>query len=864
MRYITFCEPERKTYRFVVLVPGLDRKAIQDAYITPAGLDPKDVLAIELMTTGKKTPVKEMKRFLDEEIYPALSHIQAEYLIVGDANYFKVLSGETKADMNIGYVCKTPHGQNCVYVPNFKSIFYDPAPVKAKIKQSMNALLDHQTGDYTAPGSSIIKFAAYPQTVQEIRAWLDRLYQMDVDLTADIEAFSLRHTEAGIGTISFAWNQGEGIAFPVDLLPHPIDRQIVRGMLRTFFTHFKRKMIWHNISYDVYVLIYQLFMDNLIDTSGLLDGLEIMMRNFDDTKIITYLATNSCAGNTLGLKDNAQEFAGNYAVEDIKDITKIPLADLLQYNLVDTLSTWYVRNKYYDRMVNDQQLDIYENLMKPALLDIIQMQLTGLPIDLKEVAEARAMMEKERDRAVGVIRMINYIGAFEYHQKEKLVAKKNASYKKKVISISDISDSEIALNLNSPNQLQELLYEYLNLPVLDRTDSKQPATGRKSLKKLKAHTDDPLIKELLDAIIDFKDVDKILTGFIPAFEAATLGPDGQYYLFGFFNLGGTVSGRLSSNGPNLQNLPASGSRYAKIIKKCFRAIKGYLFVGLDFASLEDRISALTTKDPQKLKVYTDGYDGHAMRAVAYFGDQMPDIDPNSVESVNSIAEKGHKYGHFRQDSKVPTFLLTYGGTWIGIMEQCGFSKEKAQSIEANYHKLYTVSDQWVSDKLDQASKVGYVTVAFGLRVRTPLLHQVIRGNKATPFEAEAEGRTAGNALGQSYGLLNTRAASAFMKKVRAHPEYRLMIRPCAQIHDAQYYLIPDNINCLFWMNKHLVEEVKWQDDPAIYHPEVKLGGELSIFYPSWAEELSLPNNLNHEIFQDKLNAHLEKYCPQAA
>jgi hypothetical protein len=98
----------------------------------------------------------------------------------------------------------------------------------------------------------------------------------------------------------------------------------------------------------------------------------------------------------------------------------------------------------------------------------------------------------------------------------------------------------------------------------------------------------------------------------------------MHYLYGNFNLGGTVSGRLSSNNPNLQQIP-SGSTYAKLIKQCFVAPKGMLFVGADYASLEDRIDALLTKDTNKIKVYTDNFDGHSLRAHAYFGESMPDI-----------------------------------------------------------------------------------------------------------------------------------------------------------------------------------------------------------------------------------------------
>ena len=260
--------------------------------------------------------------------------------------------------------------------------------------------------------------------------------------------------------------------------------------------------------------------------------------------------------------------------------------------------------------------------------------------------------------------------------------------------------------------------------------------------------------------------------------------------------------------------------------------------------MEDRVSAVTTKDPNKVKVYTDGFDGHSLRAYSYFGDQMQGI-VDTVESINSIQSL---YKGLRQDSKAPTFALTYQGTYITLVKNCGFTEEMAKQIESKYHELYKASDEWIADKLNQASKCGYITAAFGLRVRTPLLHQVIRGNRKTPFEAEAEGRTAGNALGQSWCLLNTRACTEFMSKVRAS-KYRNDIRPSAHIHDAQYYLVRDDIGAVMFTNEHLVKAVEWNDHPDIYHPEVGFGGELSVFYPSWANEIGIPNNATKpEIF----------------
>jgi len=886
MRHLTF-GPYTGSYRIAILVNDIRQEEIKRAYITPYALNENDVIVISLHQSPgkKKTPVAEMKAYISEELAPTLNDLGIEFLLVADGEYFKTMTKTAKVDAAIGYVLDTEFGPwKTIYVPNYRTIFYDPIKVNQRIDIGISAMQSWMQGIYQRPGVDIIKFAEYPSTAEDIGAWLDRLLEMDCDLTVDIETFSLKHYSAGIGTIGFAWSKTEGIAFPVDILDDEEHSRIVREMLRDFFMKFKRKAIYHRIAFDVYVLIYQLFMKDLLDNKGMLLGLETMLRNWDCTQLISYLATNSCAGNKLGLKIQAQEYAGDYAQEEIKDIRKIPLPQLLQYNLVDCLATWFVHEKNSKKMIADQQLDIYQSVFQPAIIDIIQMQLTGMPMDMEQVAKVKMALQGIYDDAILRIRSSALIQNFESILADDWVIKRNQELKVKRVTTADYKDE---FNPGSGPQLIKLLYDLIGLPVLERTETKLPATGGKTLTKLINHTEDPDVKDLLSALIDFKSVEKILNTFIPVFETAQKGPDDWYWLFGFFNLGGTVSGRLSSSEPNLQNLPANVymslsaalmERFGdvlrpyfkdgklslgKLIKSCFKAPPGWFFCGIDFASLEDRISALTTKDPNKLKVYTDGFDGHSLRAVSYFGDDMPDIDPNSVDSVNSLSIKGSPYAHLRQDSKTPTFLLTYGGTYIGIMQQLGWSEEKAKSVEAKYHALYEVSDKWVSDKLDQACKDGYVTVAFGLRVRTPLLNQVVRGTSRTPFQAEAEGRTAGNAMGQSWCLLNSRAGSEFMEHVRICA-LRNEIKPCAQIHDAQYYLVRDNIDVIHYTNKYVVKACQWQDHPDIWHDEVKLGGELSIFYPDWSQEVTIPNDATQEEIYSVFEKHICQMAEKAA
>lgn len=857
MRYMVF-GPEKDVYPVAIFT-----RYLKDQELRPyLGGVAQDTVAFAI-ETGPKAKNDEIKEFLREHL-PVLLSLGTQYILVTEASIFKVLTKQQQVSKVAGYVFPCTFEAftnfNVLYMPSPGQLTYDPSLVQ-KLNQGMQALYAHRQGNYMPPGMEIIKQEIYPQTLEEIADWLNKL--VDVELAIDIEAFSLKHHDAGIGTISMAWNENEGIAFAVDYQPipgatsAPFGRQVrnepVRALLREFFRKRFAGTMYHNISYDVYILIYQLFMNDLLDTSGLLDGLETMLRNWEDTQLITYLATNTCAGNHLSLKEQAQAFAGNYAM-DVVDITTVPLPDLLRYNLVDALSTWYVFKKNGPIMLRDQQQDIYENLFKPCIWEIIQMQLTGMPVHMPKVLEGKAIMEADREAAMANLVQSPFLRQAEAILNQRWVDKRNSELKVKRVSLADAKE---VFNFNSPPQLQMLIYEIMGLPVIDYTDSKQPATGMETLESLQSHTQDPHIIEMLGWLIEFKQVGKLLSDFVPSFEKAVLASDGYHYVFGFYNLGGTLSGRLSSNNPNMQNLPSSntkfkGEYYSKIIKSMFRAPPGWLLVGIDFASLEDRISALTTKDPNKLKVYTDGYDGHSLRAFYYFREKMPDIE-ETLESINSIQKK---YKGIRFDSKAPTFALTYQGTWKTLVNNCGFSVELAKQVEERYHLMYAVSDKWVQDRLDIARQVGYVVVAFGLRLRTPLLAMTKPGQRQSPMAA-AEGRTAGNAMGQSYCLLNSRAANAFMKRVRAS-EYREDVKPASQIHDAQYYLVRDDAKLLAWMNHYLVLEVQWQELPEIQHPDVKLGGELSIFYPSWAHELAIPNGASEDQIFQLAQEHINK------
>jgi DNA polymerase-1 len=621
---------------------------------------------IYLNQTKKKTPAAEIKEYLND-LLPHLIDAGIKLLVVTQADYFKVLTRQSKTDATIGDIVPTiVPGLSATYCPTYARIFYDPDKTREKIKISLESVARWMDGDTARIGSSIIHREYYPQTEQEILDALDDLYSRQQDLTCDIEGFSLKHYDAGIGTITFCWNEHEGVAFAIDYAVDPDDPSMgiqiknikIRAALKRFFEVFRQKIIYHNICYDGYVLVYQLFMDHLLDQEGMLYGLEVILKNWDCTQLIAYLATNSCAGNELGLKTLAQSYAGNYAQTDIHDIRMIEKSELLRYNLVDGLATWFVYNKHRPIMIADDQEEVYQKIFRPAVKDIIQMQLTGMPLNMDKVKKLDVKLQAESDSDQRQMESLPLVVSFMDTILDEYVAKKNAEYKKKVITKADVKPGVIVFNPNSPVQLQRLLYseDFLGLPVLDYTDTKQPATGADTLEKLVNHTTDQQTKDFLEVLIHYKASAIIISTFLPAFLQAQQGDDGWHYLFGNFRLGGTASGRLSSNNPNLQNIPSSGStavkkRLAKMIKECFEAPPGWLFVGLDFDSLEDKISAVTTNDPQKIKVYSDGYDGHCLRALAYFGEQMPDIElcPPSATAYSGIVEGKTIYFHSEEE-----------------------------------------------------------------------------------------------------------------------------------------------------------------------------------------------------------------------
>ena len=241
-------------------------------YLGSRGVSQDRVVALTLEYNDQgKAPVKFIKEYL-EHLMPALDSLQSNLLYVADSNYFKVLTGQSKAEPHHGYVlpCKLNgyEHMNVVLGINYQALIYNPE-LKSKLENSLDALSGWLDGTYQPPGTGIIHSAEYPVGHVAIKEALQKLHQYP-SLTCDIEAFSLRFNEAGIGTIAFAWDEHNGVSFAVDYKPYPepidgmygeyINNVEVKRLLKKFFTEYKGSITWHNGSFDIKIIIYELWM----------------------------------------------------------------------------------------------------------------------------------------------------------------------------------------------------------------------------------------------------------------------------------------------------------------------------------------------------------------------------------------------------------------------------------------------------------------------------------------------------------------------------------------------------------------------------------------------------------------------------
>ena len=503
---------KKSSFKLAILIKdsGFNPQKISKHYmshIVNAGFKKKDVLALSLEYNGAKRVIaKEAKEYLENNIYPICKQRGVKVLMVADAQYFKFITNQVMKDISQNYtqcIHKDYIGFTVIPVVNYMSFFANPLAADT-VYLNFGALYNAY---YDLPmhiEKGIVKNLELPQKPKDIKKALKAINKFK-KLTVDIEGFSLFFVDAGIATISFSQDDKSSTAFYCDYMPkkvwkkyyrkfpviteYPdvkavrINNVIVREILYDFFITNSSRYIYHNSNYDAKNIIYAVFMkEDISNIKKLIKGLSAMLDNHEDTYILCYLALNSVSTVHLDLKSNTEEFMGNYGI-DVKDITVHTPEKILGYNAQDTIATYHLYEKYKGIPKLYNQLYLYWGIYTPLQITTIQMELMGMGMKISRVHalynKMSNIIENQRETIIG----LPIVGVFLWKEVIAAWIKKLKETKQLTPSITKI-DKEVGFNLNSNPQLSRFLFDFLKLPVLEKTPKGKPSMKGKVIDKL--------------------------------------------------------------------------------------------------------------------------------------------------------------------------------------------------------------------------------------------------------------------------------------------------------------------------------------------------------------------------------------------
>lgn len=545
--FSTDVDTDHLTYAILIKDSAFNQSDLRTNYVNNILIPPEEAVAFNLAYMNDKISAKEGKENT-LELLEGIDSLGITTLYIADTNYFKFFTGVKKVSQHRGEVVpvsiKDYTHISCILGINHRATLYDPKQ-RDVLMDSIDTLNTHLSGTHTKKEVYIKESTL--QTTIDTTALMNMLDKLEAhpELAIDIETWgpkegdALRFNKNTLESIAFSWSIDSGYAALIQGDKDSLD------ILKQFFINYTGKCIYHNGLFDIKHIIFHCFMDHPSDFQGMFYGIEVMTRHIDDTMIMTYLATNSTSGNELGLKVNTHEFTGNYA-EDVKNVRLLSVPDLLKYNLIDTLATFWLHKKQSTALIVDGQVDVYKNTFLPAIPVLLEMMLIGLPMDMTRVSEVKNILSIKRLASMTTIENHPLVKQAVFLLAASSMREANLKLKRK---LKPITDFIVPFNPGSNKQKSVLLYDIMKLPILDTTDSGLPSCSGKTIKKLFNHLVDPKDIELLEAFIGYLDTDKILGTFIKAFEEFEFIRGDTSWLNGNQKLGGTLSGRLSSSEP---------------------------------------------------------------------------------------------------------------------------------------------------------------------------------------------------------------------------------------------------------------------------------------------------------------------------
>ncbi|MFW9738307.1 DNA polymerase I [Vibrio parahaemolyticus] len=486
-------------------------------------------------------------------------------------------------------------------------------------------------------------------------AWLEKLKAAEL-FAFDTETDSLDYMVANLVGLSFAIDEGMAAYVPVahDYLdaPEQLDRDWVLEQLKPILEDDAQAKVGQNLKYDASVLARY--------------GIEMKGIKYD-TMLASYVY-NSVGGkhdmDSLALRFlqhsciSFEQIAGKG--KNQLTFNQIELEQASPYAAEDADVTLRLHNRLFANIEQDEKLkSVYEEIEMPLVPVLSRIERTGVLIDDMKLSaqsvEIAARLEELEQKAY------------------------------------EIAEQEF--NMNSPKQLQAILFEKMGLPVVKKTPSGTPSTNEEVLQELAL--DYPLPK----LILEYRGLAKLKSTYTDKLPKMINPSTGRVHTS--YHQAVTATGRLSSTDPNLQNIPIRNEE-GRRIRQAFVAPAGYKVLAVDYSQIELRIMAHLSGDQALLDAFRDGKDIHAATAAEIMG--------VSIDQVSSEQ---------RRRAKAVNFGLIYGMSAFGLAKQLGIPRGEAQAYMDKYFERYPGVMQYMEDTRSAAADKGYVETIFGRRLHLP-------------------------------------------------------------------------------------------------------------------------------------------------
>jgi len=303
------------------------------------------------------------------------------------------------------------------------------------------------------------------------------------------------------------------------------------------------------------------------------------------------------------------------------------------------------------------------------------------------------------------------------------------------------------------------------------------------------------LKKCVDVLIDHSNSAIIKRNFVKNFYKHTI--DGV--LYGSFKLFGAKSFRLTSNSPNLLNLPSTGSIYARAVKQCFVAKPEHIFYIVDLQALEDRVIANLSGDKNKISIFLDGIDSHCLNSYYYYKEKIEkflerqygeELYPYIKRYKQAIDDGNHDLKAIRQPSKNVTFAMTYGAYPEKIAETAKCSLEDAKKFFKAYHKeLYPEVTKFREEVEATAIKNGKIHLGLGCYIHSA--------------DPRAEIRTIFNACSQFWSILTLLTVNKFNQYLRKEG-LSDHVKVISSIYDSIYLHMKDDSLLIYEVNEIII------------------------------------------------------------